>query len=55
MKCRKERCARSGGKGKLTDATVQGLKVYECNKCGRRWAVGKLAKRGRKLRTKEQE
>lgn len=42
MLCRKKKCRQGGGKGKRVNERCLGLPVYECTKCGRRWAVGKL-------------
>lgn len=42
MPCRKKKCRDGGGSGKRTQDSAIGLPVYECVKCGRRWAVGKL-------------
>lgn len=47
--CRKKRCRDSGGVGKQIHDSAMGLPVYECLKCGRRWAVGFLP---RKVTTK---
>lgn len=45
MKCRKKKCRDVGGVGVNTSESCLGMPVYQCSKCGRKFAVGVIPRK----------